>query len=70
MSKTANTFAAEVCERAVRMVLEPEGDHSSCWAAVTSIAGTIGCSASTLLEWVKKAEVDGGKRGGVPDRAG
>ena len=24
------------------------------------------CSAHTLLEWVKKAEVDGGKRGGIP----
>jgi transposase-like protein len=26
----------------------------------------IGCAALTLNEWVKKAEVDGGRRGGVP----
>ena len=26
----------------------------------------IGCSGHTLLEWVKKAEVDSGKRAGVP----
>jgi Transposase. len=34
--------------------------------AVTSIAGKIGCSAYTLLEWVKKAEVDSGERADVP----
>jgi len=33
---------------------------------VSSIAAKIGCSAHTLLEWVKKAEVDSGKRGGIP----
>jgi transposase-like protein len=33
---------------------------------VVSIAEKIGCSAPTLHEWVKKAEVDSGKRAGVP----
>ena len=33
---------------------------------MTSIAEKIGCSAHTLLEWVKKVEVDSGKRAGVP----
>ena len=46
------------------MVLDHEGDHSR-WAAVVSIATKIGCTAQTLHEWVKKAEVDAGKRGGV-----
>ena len=33
---------------------------------MTSIAGKIGCTPQTLHEWVKKAEVDSGKRAGVP----
>ena len=31
-----------------------------------SIAGKIGCTAQTLNEWVKKVEVDSGRRAGVP----
>ena len=65
-SNTTNKFSAEVRARAVRMVFDHEGEHSSRWAAVSSIAAKIGCSAHTLLEWVKKAEVDTGKRAGVP----
>ena len=34
--------------------------------AGTSISAKIGCSAHTLLDWVKRAEVDSGKRAGVP----
>jgi len=33
---------------------------------VVSIAEKIGCVPQTLHEWVKKAEVDSGKRVGVP----
>jgi transposase-like protein len=66
MSKTTNKFSPEVRERAVRLVLETEGHHSSRWQAVMSIAAKIGCTAQTLNEWVKKAEVDSGRRAGVP----
>ena len=65
-SKTTSKFSPEVCDGAVRMVQDHEGDYPSRWAALVSIAEKIGCSAHTLNEWVKKAEVDSGKRAGVP----
>ena len=66
MSKTTNKFSPEVRARAVRLVFDNEGQHGSRWQAIVSIAAKIGCSAHTLNEWVKKVEVDSGKRAGIP----
>ena len=64
MNKT-NKLSPEVRERAVRLVQEHRGEYPSLWAAVESIAPKIGCVSQTLLEWVKRDEIDGGKRDGV-----
>jgi transposase len=63
--KTSRRFSSEVRERAVRMVLEHRSEHSSQWAAIVSIAAKIGCTAQTLNEWMKKADVDGGRIPGL-----
>lgn len=58
-------YAPEVRERAVRMVLEVQGEYESQWAAITSIAGKVGCTAETLRKWVRQAEIDEGHRAGL-----
>ena len=66
MSKTTNKFSPEVRERAVRLVLDNQDQYGSRWQTVLSIASKIGCAPQTLHDWVKKAEVDSGKRAGIP----
>jgi transposase len=66
MSKTTNKYSPEVRERAARMVLSNEDQHESRWSAILSISAKIGCAPQTLNEWVKRAEVDSGRRGGIP----
>ena len=58
-------FSEEVRERAVRMVFEHRGDYASEWEALRSIGSKIGCTAETLRKWVRQAEVDSGRRGGL-----
>ena len=53
---TKKRYNAEVRERAVRLVLEQQGDYSSRWAVLCSIASKIGCTAETLRRWCKEAE--------------
>ena len=60
-----NRYSPEVKERAVRMLLEHQGEHDSQWAAINSIAAKIGCNAETLRGWVRQAERDQGKRPGL-----
>jgi transposase-like protein len=63
--KKSVKFSPEVQERAVRMVVEAQGQHESQWAAIVSIAAKIGCTAETLRRWVRRHERDSGQRQGM-----
>jgi transposase len=52
-------------ERAVRMVLEHQGDYESQWEAICSVADKLGPTAETVRKWVRQAEIDRGARAGV-----
>ena len=58
-------YSQEVRERAVRMVFEHGDEYASEWEAIGSIAAKIGCSPESLRKWVRRTEVDSGRRGGV-----
>jgi len=57
-------YPQELRERAVRMVFEHQDEHSSQWAAITSIAAQVRVSSETLRQWVHRAETAGGLRPG------
>jgi transposase len=61
----SNRYSPEVRERAVRMVAEHRDEYPSEWAAFTSISGKLGMTAETLRSWVRRAEIDDGKRPGL-----
>ena len=54
--KRTPPFSPEVRERAVRMVQDHEGEHSSLYAGIQSIAAKIGCSGETLRNWIRQAD--------------
>jgi len=58
-------YPAEMRERATRMVLEvyATGEH---YGVVNRVARQLGIGAEALRDWVRKAEVEEGKRPGVP----
>jgi transposase-like protein len=68
MTKRVPPYPPEVRARAVRLVLDQQGEHGSQWAAIHAIAAKIGCSGETLRHWVRQAERERGVRAG-PTRA-
>jgi transposase len=63
--KRTKTYSPEVRARAVRMVMDHQGEYDSQWAAISSIAAKIGCSGEALRNWVRQAERDQGLRDGM-----
>ena len=58
-------YSPEVRERAVRLVMDNEGQYESQWAAISSVASKIGCAPETLRGWLRQVERDTGKREGL-----
>src|ERR687885_2004687 len=64
MSK-ATRSPPEPRERTMRLVREHRHKYSSEWAAIQSIAGKLGMTSETLRLWLRRDEVDHGRRPGV-----
>jgi transposase len=62
--KTSKPYSPEFCERAVRLALDHRDEYQSEAAALTAIAGKLGCSPDSLRVWVRQAQRDGGERPG------
>jgi transposase-like protein len=61
MAATTNTYSPEGRERAVGVVLDNGGLRAPRWRSAK-----IGCTPQTLNDRVKKAELDSGRRAGIP----
>ncbi len=66
--KTAKPYSPELRERAVRLAIERRDEYQSEAAALTAIAGKLGCSPDSLRVWMRQVQRDGGVRPG-PTRA-
>jgi transposase len=62
----AGQYPPELRDRAVRMVAEVMPDYGSQWAAIMAVAQKLGIgTAETLRKWVRRAEIDDGRRPGL-----
>jgi transposase len=59
-------YPQEVRDRAVRLVFETREQTGQRAGAVARVADQLGINRETLRSWVAQAEVDDGRRPGVP----
>ncbi len=62
---TGRRYPQEIRERAVRMVVEHGHEYPTEWAAIASVAGKLGMTPETLRKWLRRDQVDSGRRPGV-----
>ena len=58
-------YPPEVRERAVKMFVEHRDEYPSEWAAMTGISAKLGMTRRDPAVWVRRAEVDQGRRPGL-----
>jgi transposase len=58
-------FPPELRDRAIALVWEMQRQTGSQRGAVARVAGQLGIARETLRTWVRRAEIDGGRRPGV-----
>ena len=54
-SRRRTPYPAEMRERAVRMVLDHQGEYPSQWAAIGSVADKLSINREILRLWVRRA---------------
>ena len=58
-------YPVEMRDRAVRMVFEAERHGRSRWEAIVSVADKLGPTPETVRRWVRRVEIDEGRRPGL-----
>ena len=58
-------YPVELRDRAVRMVFEAERHGRSQWEAIVSVADKLGPTPETVRRWVRRVEIDEGRRSGL-----
>src|SRR5690606_13314197 len=68
--KRLGKYPVELRDRAVRMVFEAEQHCDSQWEAIVSVAEKLGPTAETVRTWVRRVEIDEGRKPGLSSEAG